>query len=943
MYDVICIGAGPSGLTLSYLLAKSGFNILLLEKSSVPYEKPCGGGLTPKAINLLDSLDFISYTEFLDDKNIKKIKGLKVYYLNKAVNLDFLDNTFGVCIRRSYFNNILFQKALKVGVKILNSSLACKPIIDNGYICGVRYLSGKDLIDVRGKIVVYANGPFSKFGGTSNKYYKTINTICELKGSDIESEYFEFYFDKLIFPGYFWKFPFVIDGKNYYNIGIVTEKKVDLLEIFQVIFNKYTNNLEIIEKPRKWFIPYDFMSKKLYGNGWLLIGDSAGVANPLTGEGIYYGILSAKIAEEVIKDALINNEFSEKNLVKYKILIEKMLKKEYNLFNKIKGILPFGFLRLLLNLTPRKKNMIEKYISSSSLYNINFVKIVKSLIFNFLFLLLFFGCAPTQKVLKVENAVKKIEWPSSQAFLHYSRGLLLSQNLLFNEAIEEYKKALEYDPDSLTICESLVNEYIKVGNTEEAIRVYKKIAEIKNDINVRINIVKLYIDEGKMEEAIKECKDILLLDSNNIDAYFYLGNIYYKQGKYDDAIDYYKKVITLDPNSETGYFNLGLAFSRKGDYANAEASYLKSIEISPDYSAPIYALALLYQIQNKLDLALDQYKKLINITPYDSRVYLNLGLIFTQEKKYEEAIECFEKAIELDPFDTESLYRLSLIYYQEKRFEESLEIVDKILEIEPDNFEAYHIKGVILVEKGELKEGIACFEKLIELNEKDVSGYLYLAYIYGKEKQNERMVEVLEKASSVIPNNKEIKLYLGEAYFELKRYEDAERVYKELIRLDPLNDKIYYYMGAIYEKMNRIEDAVNSFRKVIELNPKNADAYNYIGYMYADRNINLKEALELIKKALELEPTNGAYVDSLGWVYFREGKFDEALIELEKACKLLKEQGIEDATVYEHLGDVYIKKDMIEKAREMYNKSLNLNKENESLKKKIDEIEKAIR
>jgi tetratricopeptide (TPR) repeat protein len=81
-----------------------------------------------------------------------------------------------------------------------------------------------------------------------------------------------------------------------------------------------------------------------------------------------------------------------------------------------------------------------------------------------------------------------------------------------------------------------------------------------------------------------------------------------------------------------------------------------------------------------------------------------------------------------------------------------------------------------------------------------------------------------------------------------------------------------------------------------------------LGYLWADENQHLKRAHRMIQLAVADEPDNAAFRDSLGWVLFRQGRYAEALVELQKAIELEKADGKEpDATVLDHLGDVYQK------------------------------------
>ena len=83
----------------------------------------------------------------------------------------------------------------------------------------------------------------------------------------------------------------------------------------------------------------------------------------------------------------------------------------------------------------------------------------------------------------------------------------------------------------------------------------------------------------------------------------------------------------------------------------------------------------------------------------------------------------------------------------------------------------------------------------------------------------------------------------------------------------------------------------------------------------------------------EVDPENGAYMDSLGWVYFKKGMFEEALKQLETASQL-----IEDPVVFEHLGETYIKLGKQEEAAQAWKKALEIDPENEEVKKKIETL-----
>src|SRR5205085_6660673 len=121
-------------------------------------------------------------------------------------------------------------------------------------------------------------------------------------------------------------------------------------------------------------------------------------------------------------------------------------------------------------------------------------------------------------------------------------------------------------------------------------------------------------------------------------------------------------------------------------------------------------------------------------------------------------------------------------------------------------------------------------------------------------------------------------------------------------------------------------EAEKVFQQILDKHPDNTQTLNYLGYMWAESGVNLERAQAMLQKAVAAEPRNGAYIDSLGWIYFRQGKLDLAEKYLTDATRLLPR----DATVHEHLGDVFAKRGDYARALSMYRAALGLDPESKN-------------
>jgi tetratricopeptide (TPR) repeat protein len=147
--------------------------------------------------------------------------------------------------------------------------------------------------------------------------------------------------------------------------------------------------------------------------------------------------------------------------------------------------------------------------------------------------------------------------------------------------------------------------------------------------------------------------------------------------------------------------------------------------------------------------------------------------------------------------------------------------------------------------------------------------------------------------------------------FHAKRNEEAYKAYQDLIaRFDgdyaseenrDAMRSAREALSALCVTLHKPAEAEELLQQSLDEFPDDAGGNNDLGYFWTDEGKHLMRALAMIQKAVGAEPENSAYRDSLGWALFRLGRDDEAITELKKAAA----GDHPDATVLEHLGDVY--------------------------------------
>ena len=334
MYDAIIVGAGPAGSSAAMYCSKLGLNTLLLDKSSFPRDKVCGDALSGKSVKILDELDLLEDLDKLDGAIINRIifgnpnNSECELHLNKSRNKRHISH--GFVIPRKVFDNYLFNKASKVS-EVENNFNVVDLVYDKNQVIGVKgkLASGEEKI-FYGNIVLGADGPYSIVSRKSGYYNSDMNFTavglrCYYENVENLTDQIELHYVNETIPGYFWIFP---AGNKKANIGVgllkssARKKKHNLQQIMMQVINSKNfkqrfKNSAALEKPKGWNLPFGNTKRKNHGNGFLLLGDAAGLVDPFTGEGIGNAMESGKIAANVVLKAKRINNFSKEVLSEY--------------------------------------------------------------------------------------------------------------------------------------------------------------------------------------------------------------------------------------------------------------------------------------------------------------------------------------------------------------------------------------------------------------------------------------------------------------------------------------------------------------------------------------------------------------------------------------------------------------------------------------------------
>jgi tetratricopeptide (TPR) repeat protein len=513
-------------------------------------------------------------------------------------------------------------------------------------------------------------------------------------------------------------------------------------------------------------------------------------------------------------------------------------------------------------------------------------------------------------------------------------------------AVDEYKYALNADPNSQQLNDGLADLYFRSGHLHEAeVTARNLLKNSPNDIDAHRLLGRIYLRQlsdaanavsstspsgNVLDLAIAEFEKIVSLQPKSVEDRMVLGQLYTVKHQPKKAEDEFKTAQAIEPDSEEVVLNLARLYAESGDIAHAVkvieavpvsdrspkmevalgaaydqlkqpkdaiAAYRRAADMDPADAHTLDALGHALLGNNQLDEALKQFKLMAQADPENTEPLVNIAEIQRRQGKLEDALATIRGARKLDPTSLEAGFKEAQLLDILGRFDEAAQTYEKMVDLTSHANGAYTTEeksnrgffldhlAAIYREENKTSQAIAAYQKMIDMGgDNALRGTEEQVETYGEAKMFDQAADLARKAADANPKDQDLKLMLAGALVEQGKNEEALTMTKALLDNSNKELQVWIKLGQFYAEMRRWKDAEDAYAKATPLSIKTDDRV-YLLFLkgaLAERQKHYEPAEQLFHQALDLDPNNAATLNYLGYMLADKG------VRLPEALKLIR-------------------------------------------------------
>ncbi|MFB3778055.1 MAG: tetratricopeptide repeat protein [Bryobacteraceae bacterium] len=505
----------------------------------------------------------------------------------------------------------------------------------------------------------------------------------------------------------------------------------------------------------------------------------------------------------------------------------------------------------------------------------------------------------------------------AEAYFNYSMGHLYAElaasygnrGEYFSRAIEYYKAAMKADPTAAIVSEELAGLYIQAGKVRDAVtEIEDRLKKDPNAVDARRVLARLYarligdpqtnrVNEEMLKRAIEQYRKIVEIDPKDVDSWLLLGRLFRVSQDSVESEKAFQKVLSLEPENEEALTELALVYSSLGDNRRAIDLLKKVADRNPNRRT-LTTLAGAYEDLRDFTGAVQVLRRALELEPDNLELKRGLAQDLLYAGNLDEALQAYTEVAADDPKDAQAFLRISQIHRRRRDFTRAREALEAARKLQPDDVEIRYSEVTLLEEEGKHSEALDAMKQLLASTEKRsysrperssrAALLERLAALYRSGGQYSQAVDALRQMADLDPDlAARAAAQVIDTYRQAREFGRASEEADAALKKYPSDRMVIVYHALLLADLNKGEEAVAEARKLL------SDEEDRDGWLTVAQVAERAKDFEAMGKALDVVERLSVADSDKGTAYFMRGAMHErrkdyaaAEIEFRKALAL---------------------------------------------------------
>lgn len=453
---------------------------------------------------------------------------------------------------------------------------------------------------------------------------------------------------------------------------------------------------------------------------------------------------------------------------------------------------------------------------------------------------------------------------------------------LYNEALFNFKKALDNDPEDALSWYYFGTIMEAKNDLPSAKNAFLKVIEYRKDYaDAYKNLAVVYLKTQEHDKIIEFSQKLISIAPEDYQAYYVIALAYMGIKNYDEAIRLFTKAIEINPENAVLYNNLGTALMTTNRAEEALINFQKAIEADPYNPISYYNVGIALQSSLKHNEAYEYFKKAYELAP--NNFHLNaaaLGAFNAQQ--WEDAIRYYNSLIYTNPEKQSYQYNLACAYQAIKDYPKAISILENLAMVNTKTTQIAEKLADIYIETGNLEAAKNVYASITHKGKVSPAIYYQHAMLCAKTNEMDKAENMLKKVLHLEPNNAIAHKDLAIIYLASRLFDYAKEEFEAAYKLEPKNPHILFEFGNYWYLMSNYKEAKVYYDKLLKSDNITAKMMFGIGLNYISLK-KITKAIEILNETLKQSPQNVDVIQNLAKAYFMKKQYDVAKSLLEDA------------------------------------------------------------